>query len=81
MRQKYRAAGGKAPDDNVQTGPSYQRVFRCRRVDGTDRSFGPVRDEDRNSRKVGANDPGRGWANEDRVREPFRSNRGQGFRR
>ena len=81
MRQKYRAAVGEAPDDNVQIRSSYHGVFRFAYIDWADGAFGPVRYEDRNSRKVRAKNPGRRVRDEDRIRETFRRNRGQDFRR
>src|ERR1700677_617275 len=81
MRQEYRAAVRKAPDDNVQIRSSYQGVFRFAYIDWTNGAFGPVRYEDRNSRKVRAKNPGRWVRDEDRIREPFRRNRGQDYRR
>jgi hypothetical protein len=69
VRQKDCPAFGKAPDDNVQSGPRYQGVFGGDRLDRANRCFGPVRGENRNSRKIRAEDSGRRVRNENRIRE------------
>jgi hypothetical protein len=69
MGQKDCTTCGKAPHDNVQTRPRYQRVFRSDPLDSTNQRFGSVRGENRNSRKIGAKDSGGRVWNEYRNRE------------
>jgi hypothetical protein len=63
-RQKDRSAGRKVSDNNLESGPGYQRVFGRDRLDRTHRNLASVDREDRDSRKFGADDSDRGAWNE-----------------